>query len=124
MYTIATVYRGNTIELESFDYFKLVQSNDSSFHWHYDCHALVIVSEDAHAMLCDNAFALNINCSEVCDLAQYCVASPFLVVQIHFSYHICIVLTCCTVNFSYHFRIAPIHYTVNFKGALVFSGVQ
>lgn len=85
---------------------------------------LVIVSEDAHAMLCDNASALNINCSEVCDLAQYCVALPFLVVQIHFSYHIFIVLTCCTVNFSDHFRIAPIHCTVNFKGALVFSGVQ
>ena len=73
---------------------------------------MVIVSEDAHATLCRTVSALNINCSVVIDLAQYCMASPFVV-------------TFCEYisDIGYLIRMEPLYCTVT-QGALVFSCAQ
>ena len=73
---------------------------------------MVIVSENAHATLCRTVSALNINCRVVCDLAQYFMASPFVV-------------TFCKYisDIGYHIHMEPLYCTVT-QGALVFSRAQ
>ncbi len=65
-------------------------------------------------MLCRTVSALNINCSVVCDLAQYCMASPFVVTLCEYI---------SDIGYKYHIDIEPLYCTVT-QGALIFSRAQ